>query len=199
MIGADDEAATGTLGVNIYRTDRSGPEFVQRVSVSANLGETRQELFDRGVLEVQKFLRQDWKARTIANAAQYNSLHVRVPYEDFRQWAMTQRALESVLGINDIVLESVSPKEARLELKFQGTEERIRLALRQADFTLSEPMVETFSVNNFYDTSPGIIYELYLNRFAPRPQEDLIPGEFTPSNYNVPAQNTPPQQFERRF
>lgn len=169
LVGGDEDAATGSLSVNIYRTDRSGPEYVERVLVSANAGETREAMFDRGVSEVQKFLRKDWKARTVVEVNQYNTLRVRVMYDNFQQWAITQKALDNVYGISKIVLKSLSPKEAQIDLVFQGSERRLRLALGQASFTLSEPQIETFNVNSYYQNqAPDVMYELYLNRFAPK-------------------------------
>ncbi len=161
LVNSDEDLASGSLTVNIYRTDREGPEYVHRVVVAAKASETRADLFDRGVDEVQKFLRKDWKARTVVDVNQYNTLEVKVVYENFRQWAITQAALEDVYGINEIELKSVSPREAHLELLFQGSERRLRLALKQANFTLTEPEIETYNVNNYYyNQQPSVIYQL---------------------------------------
>ncbi|GJL86014.1 MAG: hypothetical protein DHS20C02_17890 [Micavibrio sp.] len=162
LVASDQDPAVGSLMVQIYRTDRAGPEAVQNITVDAKGGETKQELFVRATKKVHKALQKNWKEKTIINPSSGNRLRVRVHYDGLEQWAATQTALERVYGVNEVVLQSLSPKVAEIELVFQGSEKRLRLALAQADMTLSSPQINPAS---FGYGGEGLVYELYLNRF----------------------------------
>lgn len=149
------------LSVQIYRTDRAGPEAVQGVNIDALPGETREQMFDRATRMVHEALQRNWKERTVASPQSTGRMQVRVLFSSLEQWAETQRALERVYGINEIILQSLSPNGARVDLLYQGDERRLRLALEQADITLNEPYLDAAAFED------GPVYELYLNRFRP--------------------------------
>ena len=113
-----------------------------------------------------KSVQRNWKDKTVASPEVNNRLQVRVPIASLEEWAETQRALERVYGINEVILHSLSPGEARVDLLFSGDERRLRLALEQAGVTLSTPR---FSGAGFEGAAEALVYDLYLNRF--RPQE----------------------------
>lgn len=152
------------LEVVLYRTDRGRPEKVQTLHVTARNGEA-DDLFDKAVRSVRKALQKDWKSRTVVTAAEGNDLTVRVRFQSMREWVETQKALQSVQGIGSVTLLSLTPREARISLSFRGDEERLRLALAQADMTLTTPNV-AFSNLSGYGASP-LVYDLYLNKYAP--------------------------------
>ncbi len=162
---SSDAPAVGALVIKIYRTDRNAPEIVQDVLVKARGNESKAQMFDRATLDVQKALQKNWKAKTIVSAGQGNHLQVRVHFTALDEWAETNRALHKAYGINDVILKSLSPKEARVELVFEGNERRLRLALAQAEITLSQPKV---NFDDLYENGSNsrfpLIYELYLNR-----------------------------------
>ena len=164
LMASDQDVAVGSLVVQIYRTDRAGPEEVQNITVDAKNGETKQALFVRATKKTHKALQKNWKEKTIVNPTSGNRLSVRVHYAGLEQWAATQAALARVYGVSEVDLQSLSPKEARVDLLFQGSESRLRLALAQADMTLSSPRINPAS---FGHSGPGkgLVYELYLNRF----------------------------------
>ncbi len=163
LVAGDQDSAIGSLMIQIYRTDRAGPEAVQNITVDAKGGETKKVLFARATKKVHKALQKNWKEKTIVSPSNGNRLQVRVHFEGLEQWAATQTALERVYGVSEIVLQSLSPKEARVDLVFQGSESRLRLALAQADMTLSKPQINPASFG--YGGGEGLVYELYLNRF----------------------------------
>lgn len=166
LVKADQDQATGALAVQIYRTDRAGPEAVRGFTVSAKGGESKAELFDRAAREVHKSLQKNWKDKTIVGPEGGNTLQVRVHFSGLDEWARTQRALERVYGVNEIILKSLSSNEARVDLIFQGTERRLRLALAQADMTLTEPRINPTSFGQSGGALP-LVYELYLNSLRP--------------------------------
>jgi len=162
LVTGDQDQASGTLAVQIYRTDRAGPEAVQSFTVSAKGGETKQALFDRATKQVHRSLQKNWKDKTIVSAGHGNRLQVRVHFSSLEEWARTQRAMERVYGVNEVVLKSLSSKEAHVDLVFQGTERRLRLALAQADMTLTEPRINAANFGQSGGALP-LVYELYLN------------------------------------
>ena len=168
LLRNDTEQAIGALAIHIYRTDRAGPEYMQQIIATAVQGQTKGQLLDEAVKKVHKALQRNWKRNTLVDASDSNYLQVRVDFKSLEEWAETQKALEQVYGINEIVLRSLSPKSARVDLIFQGTEQRLRMALQQANITLSEPRI---SMAGFYqeidNPAMPLVYELYLNRYAP--------------------------------
>jgi len=167
MVRSDKDSATGALMVRIYRTDRSDPEVVQNITIRAQGNESKETLFDRATKQVHRALQRNWKEKTIVNPQRGNRLQVRVHFSDLAEWAATQQALESVYGINEVALRSLSSREAHVELVFEGTERRLRLALAQADMTLSEPRLNTAGFTGAAGGSLPLVYELYFNNYRP--------------------------------
>lgn len=163
-VESDDEAAAGVLVVQVYRTDRATPEAVQNIIVNAQRRETKAEMFDRATVMVQKALQENWKEKTIVKAGAGNHLLVRVHFTALDEWAETQRALGRVYGVNEVVLKSLSPKEAKVDLIFEGNEGRLRLALAQSDITLSQPRIDFAAIAGGENVGLPLMYELYLNR-----------------------------------
>lgn len=155
---------SGGLGVHIYRTDRVGPEYVQKITTRGG-----DDAYKDAVERVASALQRDWKSRTSASASEVNRLQVRINYNSLEEWSAMQRALERVYGITEVKVVSLSPREARVDLIFQGTERRLRLALQQADMTLTAPRISASGLYGQYgghtDVQPGmpLVYELYLN------------------------------------
>lgn len=164
----DPNAAEGQspreLEIQIYRTDRSGPEFVSTLKVDSQPGDDANAVYVRGVDAVRKALQHDWKARTAANPASeqgaINKLKVRVRFAGMQQWVETQKALRAAAGVSDVKVLSLKPDAANVEFAFEGSEDRLRLALQQADITLSSPEVD-------FAGGQALVYDLYLNKYAP--------------------------------
>ena len=173
LIRHASEPATGSMTVNLYRTDRNGPEHAQQMVVSAHEGENFGQMLDRAVKQIQKALREDWKQKTVVSQnTQKQTIQARVRFNNFNEWAETQRALKSVVGIEDVTLVSLSPREARVELIYSGTQNRLNMALRQADMTLSAPQqarsAQTYGNRYGYEAMPPV-YDLRLNKSIRRP------------------------------
>jgi len=183
------EPAAGALRISIYSTDQGAPQLTQELMVEAASGDARDTLYDRAVVKVQQVLQKDWKTKTTVATYQESVYQARVPFQSFSQWTDTQRVLKQVAGVNDVVLKSLSPREARIELVFRGDENRLRLALRQADITMGQGSPASLPSNNRNDWYGGYgqqyaqnyVYDIYLNRYAPRSQSPQMQGGDTPS------------------
>lgn len=152
--------------IYLYRTDRARPEFVTRIDLRG----TGPSAFEQGVERVTHALQRDWKARTQVRSDDENRLQVRVEFSSLAEWAEIQRELNRVYGITSIDLKEISPRAARLDLLFQGTERRLRLALQQSDMTLTAPKINVASLGPQSDRRPGtpLVYQLYINNTAGR-------------------------------
>ena len=118
--------------------------------------------------------------------------------ESLEEWAATKRALDRVYGINEIILKSLSPKEARLDLVFQGDPSRLRLALQQADMTLSQPRGPSAGYyNQGYQggMTATPVYDLYLNRYGRQPAMQPVNQQpYQQPPYGQPRRQQPPPQ-----
>lgn len=157
-----------TLSVMTYRTGPRGPEFITTLKIAAVAEDTPDTLYDRAADEVKKSLQSDWKAKTVvAPAAQEtaSSLQARVRIASMGEWVQMQSALNRVQGVENIRVIKLSPQEAQIQLSFSGSEDRLRLALQQANIVLSQPQVSFASYNGAGAGAGGspLVYDLYLN------------------------------------
>lgn len=175
-VWAADTAETqlpSEIRIAIYRTDRGKPERSEEMNIASEKTDSAAALLERSVQAAQKILQRDWKNRTLVSAAQSNSLQVRVKFLTVREWVDTQQRLRRVQGINEVRLLSLKPGRAHVELLFQGSEDRLRLALAQADMTLTAPQISFVDYTapdaaNPYESRPAspLVYDLYLNEYA---------------------------------
>jgi len=157
------------INIMIYRTGSTGPEMAQNLKIRALPEDSAIVLFDRAVQEAQKALQLEWKDKTLITAGQDNNLQARVRFTSMEEWIETQKKLRRVQGVLDIRLLSLKSSQAHIELIFNGNEDRLRLALAQADMTLTKPQIDFAAL---YQASEGprkspLIYDLYLNKFNP--------------------------------
>lgn len=157
------------IDIAMYRTDRGAPEFSQSLQIRARDNDTIDTLFDRAVANVRNTLQAAWKDRTVVDPSYGNMLKVRVRFNSMKEWIDTQNALKRVQGINDMQILSLTPNQASLELAFQGSAQRLRLALSQADMTLSTPTLQFGSpyLNTTAYNAAGspLVYDLFLNKY----------------------------------
>lgn len=174
---ANAEQLPDKLKVMIYHTAYDRPQFSNKLTITKAEAWNAPDIFAAAVEQSRTALQQDWKSQTVTNAAQGNMLKVRVKFGNMQEWIETQKKLRRVQGVNNMKLLSLKQNEANIELQFQGTEDRLRLALAQADMTLSEPQVSynTAASYNRYSNDPygyhsqqrssPLIYDLYMNKY----------------------------------
>ena len=190
--------AQGGVSVHIYRTDRGQPEHVGRVDIEAAGSETVSMLYNRAVQQVRVAIQQNWKEKTIVNAAQGNHLQVKVRFGNLQEWAETQAALERVQGINSVKLIRLARNYAIVDLMFQGAERRLRLALAQVDITLTKPRIGfSLTAGMGAGSGPSLLYELYLNRYRPAPRA-VQPIEAMQPAAQIRQETAPQAQPQKR-
>lgn len=155
----------GGLQVMVYRTDRAVPEFVRTLNVSMQADDDDAALYDRAVLAVRDALQTDWKAQTAIDPAQSAmpaTMNVRATFNTMQQWVETRQALRRVQGVEDMRITSVTPREAQIELVFSGDENRLRLALAQAELML----VPRQGYGSAYGGFAPQAYDIYLRKYG---------------------------------
>ena len=128
---------------------------------------------DMVVSEARKALRRDWKSRTMVDPQQNNKLTARITFASMDEWLETKNTLDNVHGINGLNLLALSPQDAHIELLFNGSEQRLRLALQQARLTLSAPRLDFDNLytkrsndsDPFTESASLLLYEIYLNKY----------------------------------
>lgn len=160
--GGDGNGEPVSLEMMIYRTDLGAPAFVKTVSVTTQEKNGTETIFDAGVRAVRQTFQSDWKSKTVAQAAESNILKARVRFASLREWADTQKALREVNGISYMRVVRLAPKQAEIEITYSGTEDRLRLALSQANMSMSEPQASYMDASD-YGAAPAMMYDLYMN------------------------------------
>ncbi len=194
--------AEGTaLSIQLYRTDRARPEYVHQILERALPGQASDQLYTRAVQSVKEALRKDWKQKTVVDARQQGIIKVRVTFTSLKEWSNLQRSLSRISGISDVSLKALSPKEAYLDLTYDGDIERLKLALAQADLVLNAPRFQAANGGGMNaDYSRGLlggyskngggtmIYDLTSRRAATP----------SPSGYRQPSR-VPTESYQTRF
>ena len=131
--------AQGTLKVEIYRTDRARPELVEQVNIIADRRMRVGTLYDQAVSRVRNALKKDWKQKTaiVPSLAQGNSIMVVLPIQSLSDWVKMQNELSRLSGLNNVALESLTPKQANVKISYNGSRERLNLTLAQIGMEVS--------------------------------------------------------------
>jgi hypothetical protein len=130
-------ADNGSIEVQIYRTDRDQPEYVHQVIQPVLAGQSN-AAYMAAVNKVRAALQREWKEKTVIDSAQAatNTIKVRARFTSLGEWSQLQRTLRRVEGLRSFQLQALSPREAYLDLAFQGDVSRLQLALSQFDLAL---------------------------------------------------------------
>lgn len=154
------------VNVTVYRTDRNGPEYVRTLRVTPDAGMDAAALYAKAVKEVRATIQSDWKTETVINPAtdQNNAMTIRVHFDTMQQWVETRQALRRVAGIAEMKILSVTPREAQVALRYAGDENRLRLAMAQADLVLGQQVAGGDVAA--YGYAPAA-YDVFLKKYTP--------------------------------
>lgn len=199
------------LSVQLYRTDRARPEYVHQILARAVPNQSESQLYASAVAKVKDALRQDWKKKTVVDSTQSSSIiQAHVTFSSLQEWAGYQRSLSRAPSIKNVELKALSPRDAYVAIEYEGTLDRLRLALQQADLLLEAPRVQnassTSGLNADYSQglldgyfgkkgANGAVYELRTSRSVRggsrqnmiRPQAGTPPQDSTQQTPNAPT------------
>ena len=194
LVDHPNQPATGALNITMYRTDHGYSQAVDQFSIPAQPDQTLSELMNVAVSKTQKKLTTSWKSRTATQTSEASSLDAIVPIQSLADWTDIQRNLGRTHIITKITLKSLTPKAARITLDFQGTPQRLSLALDQVNLILGR------NNTGFVDGRPSDSYTLTRRRsrqsrlniparpYGDRPIRNAGPAYVTPS---YPSQSWP--------
>ncbi len=169
----------GALNIELYRTDRGRPEFANQIRERLTTGQSEADLYAKAVQSVKAAINSDWKNRTAAKSNERGIIKVRATFSSLQQWSQIQRNLKRTNGVTSTELKVLSPREAYLDIIFNGNLEALKIALNQNALTLGEASYNynnTASGNLNADYSQGMlgdingkgnqvspVYDLYLS------------------------------------
>jgi hypothetical protein len=168
-----DYSTPSYINILMYQTTSTMPLYYKSLRVQAREDDNLETLFDLVVRDVQKTLQEEWKSKTIIDPSQNtqnNTIKFRVRFNTMKEWIDTQAALKKVRAIEKTTLLSLTPNQASLEILFEGSPQRLQIALSQADLSIkaptnqfASPYMEAYSYNSNF--SVPIIYDLFLNKY----------------------------------
>lgn len=157
---SDEETASGSMTLEFYSDSGDGIRQMGEITIDARPGETRGSFLARSASESISFLREGAPQQTHSEQAMPVAsafsggpgtvIDMRVSFGNLQEWAEAQRSLARVPGINDVILKSLTPKQARIGVVYNGDADTLRIALQQMGMDLS-------------DAGSGA-YELYLHQ-----------------------------------
>ncbi len=134
------------LNIQLYRTDRARPEYVHQIMARAVPNQSEAQLYASAVAKVKDALRQDWKQKTVVDTTQASStIQAHVSFSSLQEWAGFQRSLSRTPSVKNVSLKALSPRDAYIAIEYEGSLDRLRLALQQSDLVLEAPRVQNAS------------------------------------------------------
>lgn len=152
------------VSIMMYRTDTYMPQLVRTLRVSADPGANAASLYEKAEKEIRSAIQSDWKTQMAVNpVTENNAISVHVRFQTMQQWVETRQTMMRVQGILDMKVRSVTPREAQVDLRFAGDENRLRQMMAQADLILSQPQMGGDAA---YGDAPAFVYTVTLRKYA---------------------------------
>ncbi|HXY98711.1 MAG TPA: DUF2066 domain-containing protein [Stellaceae bacterium] len=106
-------------------------------SAAATPGESDAELMGRAAADVVAQVEEAWKSANILDTRASGTLTVQVPTGTLRDWLAVRDRLNGIPAVRSSRLLSLDRNEARVEIRYVGDPDQLRLALAQRDLELS--------------------------------------------------------------
>jgi len=164
----DSNGVPSDLSIVIYRTEQAVPVLATTIQIYPdNAAGSADVFYDKAVREAHQSLQTDWRRQTaidpVAAPVQQQKITVRITFSTMQQWVETRQALRRVQGLSDLYIKSVTPREAMVEIAYNGDENRLRLALAQADLVLVPQQGYGTTYSGFTPQS----YDVHLRKYSP--------------------------------
>jgi len=127
-------ATLAGLDVNVKRYRSGRLVDTQGTSLEANSGENDTDLLSRAAASVAAAIESG--AKRNAGADQPTSLAVTVPINSLGEWVQVRDRLASVSAIRKIDLLSLSRQEAKIEVKYVGSQDQLKSSLAEVSLDL---------------------------------------------------------------
>ncbi len=157
----------GLVMVRLYQNGFEGPQFVQEITIKQTQGEAEGALYNRVVEKIRGLLRKDWKANAayIAPVQQQpappvaqqpappvpalgplTNYNVFASFASVQEWVRLKNTLDHLYGMEAVMIKSMKPQGAVIDLRFAGDISALQRALQMAGLNLrnagpNQPMV----------------------------------------------------------
>jgi Fe-S cluster biosynthesis and repair protein YggX len=144
--------STTLYEIKLFEAQAYGPEPRQQMMVRAYPGELEEQLYNRLVNESYKLL-NGIQTQMVNNQPQNNfnqadnstiaypavdvTIRSQVNFSSVREWVQTKQQIEALPMVSNVMVKSMSPRAATLDIKFKGGEEELRQALSQKGLILN--------------------------------------------------------------
>jgi len=130
----------GAQGLDVaatrYTPGLSGAQQSWTVPITANPGESAEALMGRAIAETMGQVERAWKSAATLDTKQGGTLLARVPATSLQDWIAVRDRLAGVAAVRASRLVSLDREGARVELRYVGDPQQLRLALQQRDLEL---------------------------------------------------------------
>ncbi|MGO8914692.1 MAG: DUF2066 domain-containing protein [Stellaceae bacterium] len=106
-------------------------------ATTANPGESDADMMGRAIADVMAQVEEAWKAANILDTRQGGTLMARVPTGSLQEWVAVRDRLSAIPAVRGSRLLALDRNEARIELRYVGDADQLRLALAQRDLELT--------------------------------------------------------------
>lgn len=113
-------------------------EAMQVERFEAAAGEAPQSVLQRAALTLVRAYQDGWLSQTALDSAQQASLEIAVPVDSLPGWLDLQKRLQATPMIQQIELLALSVNEAKVNLHYLGTPEKLVSALSQHGLALAQ-------------------------------------------------------------
>ncbi len=197
VIAIAKPSANGGLGVELYRTDRSRPEYAHQIVQEPLAGQNTDMTYRLAVAKVKAALREDWKKIAAVKPQERAAgvVQARARFKSLNEWSTIREAVTRTSAVRELSIKALSPREAYIELRFDGAVDLLKLALQQSGLTLSAPQYQDpsrYQGGGMLD-APNVIYDLSFGRprspyGSPSAYQKSYGASSSPS---APAENMP--------
>ncbi len=191
VLTASQKEATSPLEIALSMVGEGGTAYLRTISVPPVAGETPDALYDRAVVQARAALQSDGKARraTVAPApssyqpsvpapsdpyaaysptqnaapvtAAAQTFNARARFSSLQDWMKLKAALERTPGVQVVLVKTLKPREALIDLRFGGDGQSLQRALQSSGIILRAPLP---AQGTYGQAQP--VYEIYMNAMA---------------------------------
>lgn len=141
--GPDGQSAPARVAVRLYGS--GGPEgtflidTVRTTMPYEGQGHAAfmEAIMDQAVRKTYDRLQEKWRRLTAVGETQAERMKVSLSFNGLAEWSALRQRLNDVSAIESVDILSLRPGTAEISLSYRGGEQRLQLALAQADFALS--------------------------------------------------------------
>lgn len=136
-LSGDPQAGSGQLRVETSRYVGGSAVDSQSDRLVQVSGEPYEAFLERAAARVDKVVQEAWKQQYMLQFGNQRSIMVFVPLGSLDDWLTVRRRLDGVPAIQQTSLNTLSRRQAQIEVSFVGDEERLTRDLAQRDLFLA--------------------------------------------------------------